>query len=198
MRLRYRYRLAPTAEQRQALARVFGCARVVCNDGLRLREDADRAGLPSPSDAELSRRLTLAKQTPERAWLGAVSAVALHVLPSGRLRLPKIGDVRVGWSRPLPSAPSSVTVTLDRAGRYHASFVVEAAEATLPASSQAVGVDVGLTSFAVQSTGEKVDNPRWLRQREQALRRSQRNVSRKQQGSKNREKCPGCGWPGST
>ena len=46
MQLRYRYRLDPTPAQRQALARAFGCARVVYNDGLRLREDAYRAGLP--------------------------------------------------------------------------------------------------------------------------------------------------------
>src|SRR5215204_3946095 len=45
MQLRYRYRLDPTLAQRQALARAFGCARVVYNDGLRLREDAYRAGL---------------------------------------------------------------------------------------------------------------------------------------------------------
>jgi putative transposase len=76
--LRYRYRLDPTPAQRQALARAFGCGRVVYNDGLRLREDAHTAGLPYPSDAELSRRLTLAKQTPERAWLGEVSAVVLQ------------------------------------------------------------------------------------------------------------------------
>ena len=46
------------------------------------------------------------------------------VLPGGKLRLPKIGDVPVRWSRPLPSAPSSVTVIKDAAGRYFASFVV--------------------------------------------------------------------------
>ena len=68
--LRYRYRLDPTPAQRQALARAFGCGRVVYNDGLRLRENAHTAGLPYPSDAELSHLLTLAKQTPERAWLG--------------------------------------------------------------------------------------------------------------------------------
>ena len=44
MHLRYRYRLEPTTEQRQALARVFGCARVVYNDTLRLREEATRLG----------------------------------------------------------------------------------------------------------------------------------------------------------
>src|SRR5215211_5509071 len=52
----------------------------------------------------------------------------------------------------------------------------------------AVGVDLGLTSFAALSDGRKVDNPRWLRQRERALRRSQRNLSRKRKGSRNREK----------
>jgi putative transposase len=246
VRLRYHYRLDPTPVQRRALARAFGCARVVYNDGLKMRQDAYKAGLPFIGDAELSRRVvTLAKQTPERAWLGEVSAVILQqsladlgrayrnwfadlkrvkaarakgenaklkvrkprykcrqhqqairftanarfrLLPNGRLRLPKIGDVKVRWSRELPSEPSSVTVSLDGAGRYHASFVVEIAEAPLPSADTAVGVDLGLSSFAALSTGEKVDNPRWLRQREKALRRSQRNLARKRRGSRNREK----------
>jgi IS605 OrfB family transposase len=246
VRLRYRYRLYPTPAQCRALARAFGCARVVYNDGLWLREDAHKAGLPFIGDTELQHRvLTLAKRTPERAWLGEVSAVILQqsladlcrayrnwladlrrikatrpkgenaklkvrkprykrrqhqqairftanarfrLLPNGRLRLPKIGDVKVRWSRELPSAPSSITVSLDSAGRYHASFVVETAEAPLPTADTAVGIDLGLTTFAALSTGEKVDNPRWLRQREKALRRSQRNMARKRTGSKNREK----------
>jgi putative transposase len=245
VRLRYRYRLDPDPAQRRALAKAFGCARVVFNDGLRAREGAYKAGRPYLSDGELSRRLTVAKGTPERAWLGEVSAVVLQqsladlhrayrdyfralaeakaarargekarlkvrkprfksrhhdqavrftansrfrVLPDGRLSLPKIGELKVRWSRPLPADPSSVTINLDGAGRYHASFVVEVREVPLPAVDAAVGVDLGLTSFAALSTGEKVDNPRWLRQREKALRRSQRNMARKQKGSKNREK----------
>ena len=68
MQLRYRYRLTPTVEQRQALARAFGCARVVYNDALRLREDAYEAGRPFISDGEVLRLVTtLAKRTPERA-----------------------------------------------------------------------------------------------------------------------------------
>lgn len=47
------------------------------------------------------------------------------VLPDGRLRLPKVGDVEIRWSGSLPSVPSSVTVIKDAAGRYFASFVVE-------------------------------------------------------------------------
>ncbi len=78
MRLRYGYRLYPTPGQQQALARAFGCARVAFNDGLRARQEARAAGLPYITDAELSARLTAAKATPERAWLGGVSAVVLQ------------------------------------------------------------------------------------------------------------------------
>jgi len=70
VQLRYNYRLYPTRGQRQALARAFGCARVVYNDGLHARQEARAAGLPYLTDAELSARLTAVKATPERAWLG--------------------------------------------------------------------------------------------------------------------------------
>jgi IS605 OrfB family transposase len=246
MRLRFRYRLDPTPAQRQALARAFGCARVVYNDGLRLREDAYKVGLPYVADARLLQQVTTAaKLREDRAWLGEVSAVVLQqsvadlnrayrhyfralakaraapaagrtvrlehykpryksrrsgqsirftrnscfrLLADGRLALPKIGHLKVRWSRPLPAEPSSVTVTLDGAARYHASFVVEVPETPLPVSKTAVGVDLGLSTFVALSDGRKEGNPRWLWQREKALRRSQRNLSRKQKGSKNSEK----------
>ncbi|MGW0434917.1 helix-turn-helix domain-containing protein [Micromonospora sp. NPDC003197] len=79
MRLRYNYRVYPTAGQQVALARAFGCARVVFNDGLCLRQQAQAAGEKYVPDAELSRRvITEAKLTPERAWLSGVSAVVLQ------------------------------------------------------------------------------------------------------------------------
>ena len=78
MQLRYNYRLYPTPDQRTALAKAFGCARVVFNDALRAWEEAFAAGLPYVTDAELSARLTAAKATPERAWLGEVSSVVLQ------------------------------------------------------------------------------------------------------------------------
>ena len=244
MQLRYNYRLYPSPGQRAALARAFGCARVVFNDGLRARQEAYQAGLPYIGDAELSARLTASKATPERAWLGEVSAVALQqsladlntayrnffasirgertgpkvepprfksrkdrrqavrftanarfkILASGRLRLPKIGEVEVRWSRDLPSAPASVTVIRDSAGRYFASFVVEtgpaadAARFPAPGTGAEVGIDLGLASFAVLSDGTVVRSPRFLRRAERKLRRLQKSLSRKAEGSSNREK----------
>jgi putative transposase len=221
------------------LARAFGCARVVFNDAVAAREAACRNGLPFPTVGELSRRLiTDAKQTPDRAWLGEVSAVVLQqalgdadrayrnwfdslsskrkgrrvgrprfrsrkdrrqaarftrnarfaITDTARLRLPKIGDVMVRWSRDLPSQPSSVTVTMDAAGRYHASFVVERPAEPLSQVGREVGVDLGLMHFVTLSTGEKVDNPRWLRRTERRLARAQQDLARKQKGSRNREK----------
>jgi putative transposase len=238
MQLRYSYRLYPAPGQQRSLARAFGCARVVFNDGLRARQEAHAAGLPYLTDAELSARLTTAKTTPERAWLGEVSAVALQqaladlnaayrnffasvkgerkgpksgpprfrsrkdhrqavrftrnarftVTPGGKLRLPKIGDVLVRWSRSLPSDPSSVTVIRDAAGRYFASFVVETGPDTLPRAEPVIGIDLGLTHFAVLSDGRKIASPRFLRRAEKKLRRAQRVLSRKQKGSRNRDK----------
>jgi len=208
VQLRYSFRLYPTPGQRQALARAFGCARTVYNDGLRARETARAAGLALLSSGELSKRvITEAKKTPERMWLGEVSAVVLQqslrdldaayrnffdglkgerskmgppryksrkdtrqavrftanarwqITEGGKLRLPKIGDVPVKWSRSLPSTPSSVTVVKDSAGRYFASFVIDTVDEPLPQTPSAVGVDLGLTHFAILSDGTKVDSP---------------------------------------
>jgi putative transposase len=75
--VRYRYRMYPTSGQVQMLARTFGCARVVFNDCIRLRDEAREAG-EKLSDSEIQTRvITLAKQTPERGWLNEVASVAL-------------------------------------------------------------------------------------------------------------------------
>jgi putative transposase len=74
---RYRYRVYPDAVQRSALARAFGCARVVFNDAIRLRDEAHQQG-ENLSDTEVQRRvITLAKAAPEREWPGGVASVAL-------------------------------------------------------------------------------------------------------------------------
>ena len=105
-----------------------------------------------------------------------------------RLYVAKVGDLRVRWSRPLPSVPSSVTVIREADGRYYASFVVEVAATPLPVTTSDVGVDLGLTTLAATSDGELIANPRHLRRRERKLARAQRALARKQKGSANRQK----------
>jgi putative transposase len=116
------------------------------------------------------------------------SNARFKVLVNGRLRLPKIGDVRVVWSRDLPAAPTSVTVIRDAAGRFFASFVVEATREPLPEARRECGIDLGLSHFVVMDNGTKIGAPRFLRRSEKKLKRVQRALSRKEKGSRNREK----------
>ena len=110
------------------------------------------------------------------------------ITPGGDLSLPKIGDVRVKWSRMLPSTPSTVTVIKDAGGRYFASFVVETEPEHLAVVEPVVGIDLGLGHFAVLSDGTKIDAPKFLRRAEKKLKREQRRLSRKTRGSSNRGK----------
>jgi putative transposase len=82
-----------------------------------------------------------------------------------------------------PALPSSVTVVREADGRYYASFVVEVAGTPLPQSTNDVGIDLGLTNLAVLSTGEVVQNPRYLRRKARALARAQKSLVRKTKGS---------------
>lgn len=110
----------------------------------------------------------------------------------GALTLAKMTvPLDIVWSRPLPhdAVPSMVTVSRDRAGRWHVSILVETVVEHLPpARQEAVGVDLGLSSFAVLSTGEKIANPRFSRKEAARLARAQREHMRRQKGSANREK----------
>ncbi len=115
------------------------------------------------------------------------------VLANGRLRLPKIGAVKVAWSRGLPSDPSSVTVIKASTGKYFASFVV-AVDPTvvkpepLEALEAETGIDLGLKDFAVLRGGKAIENPRFFKRLERKLWKAQRALSRKAKGSLNRAK----------
>jgi putative transposase len=239
MLVRYRYRIDPTPAQRQALARAFGCARVVYNDALAERRRAYLAG-EKLSDTELQRRVvTLAKTRPERAWLAEVASVALvqacqdarrayrnwfdsrsgsrkgrrvgqprfrtkhgrqsirltrngFALHGTRLYVAKMGELRVRWSRELPSVPSSVTVLREPDGRFYASFVVGRDPTPLAPVARTAGIDLGLVWFATvvasDGTAEQVANPRHLRAAQRRLARAQRQLARKRKGSTNRAK----------
>jgi putative transposase len=112
------------------------------------------------------------------------------ITEDGKLRLPKIGDLKVKWTRDLPSEPSSVTLVKDRSGRYWASFVVKTDPAadTLPPTDGDQGIDLGLTRFAVLADGSHIASPKYLRRAEKKLRKRQRELSRKKKGSNTRDK----------
>ncbi|MCI0384244.1 transposase [Streptomyces sp. CNQ085] len=109
----------------------------------------------------------------------------------GRLKLAKMSEpLDIRWSRPLPEGaePTTVTVSRDSAGRWFVSMLCEDTVAPAPATTNAVGIDAGLTSLVTLSTGEKVTNPRHERRDRARLARAQRELSRKAPGSNNQAK----------
>ena len=108
------------------------------------------------------------------------------------ISFPKMGPVRSRLSRTFAGQIKSVTVSRTTTGKYFASVLVEDGK-EFPRQKKyteqtTVGVDVGLQHFATLSTGEKIANPRPLRRKLSRLKREQRRLSRKQKGSKNRNK----------
>ncbi|MGV9568049.1 RNA-guided endonuclease InsQ/TnpB family protein, partial [Streptomyces sp. NPDC003480] len=113
---------------------------------------------------------------------------AFSLKDDGTVYVAKVGDLKVKWSRRLPAAPTSLTITKDSCGRYFLSFVVDTKPAIFPEVEAESGIDLGLSAFAVLSDGSKIDSPRFLRRAEKKLKRLQRELSRKAKGSKNRAK----------
>jgi len=112
------------------------------------------------------------------------------VRPTGRLYLQGVGDLKVKWHRPLPAEATIKTVTAKReAGRWFVCFSVETAEPEpLPVSDVTVGIDVGLTTFAVLSDGTEIANRRHFRVAERRVRIAQRKLARRKKRSRRRQK----------
>jgi len=112
----------------------------------------------------------------------------------GRLWLAKLdAPLAIVWSWPEvdPTSidPSTVTVSRDLDGRWYVSLAADVDDPDpLPATSRTVGVDLGITDFAVTSDGERIANPRHLERRARNLARYQRRVARCKKGSANRGK----------
>ncbi|MEG3937425.1 MULTISPECIES: RNA-guided endonuclease InsQ/TnpB family protein [unclassified Microcoleus] len=106
------------------------------------------------------------------------------------LTLPKLGKVYCKISRLPGGKLKSVTVSLTVSGEYYASCLYDDGKA-LPATlsqGKAIGVDLGINHYAITSDGTKHDNPKYYRKYEVKLSQKQKQLSRKQKGSKNRYK----------
>ncbi|MEB3178837.1 MAG: RNA-guided endonuclease TnpB family protein [Nostocaceae cyanobacterium] len=97
----------------------------------------------------------------------------------------------IRWSRQLPACcePTTITIRLDPSGRWFVSLRIDdPRDEKLQTVDSAIGLDVGISSLVTLSTGEKIANPKAFDQHYQKLKKSQKALSRKQKGSRNRDK----------
>jgi putative transposase len=109
----------------------------------------------------------------------------------GQMFLAKCSEpLPIVWSRELPSGcePSTVTVKLSASGQWHVSLLVNADIEQLPKIDKAIGLDLGITSLIATSDGDKISNPKHFKRLRRKLKKAQKVLSRKQKGSKNRQK----------
>ncbi len=103
-----------------------------------------------------------------------------------RLKVPKLGEVKIYMHRPLQGDPTGVTL-VKKASGWYAHIVCELPDMPKVEATEAIAVDMGTTHYLTTSEGEKEDNPRWYRQAEGVTRKHSKDLSRKKKGS-NRSK----------
>ena len=106
---------------------------------------------------------------------------------SNAFQLPKLGKVKCRISKKVEGRILSATVSRSAAGKYYVSlcFRLDHEMPKLPSTGSAIGLDMGIESFAVSSYGVGYANPKYLQQSEKKLARLQRQLSRKTKGSTN-------------
>ena len=106
-----------------------------------------------------------------------------------RLRIANVGLVKVLLHRPLEGTPKTATISRSSTGKWYVCFSCECAEpSSLPETGQQVGIDVGLKTFAMLSTGQEIANPRFFCQEEQTLAKVQRRLAKEEMGTTERAK----------
>lgn len=109
------------------------------------------------------------------------------LIVDGQLRVQSVGPIRMRLHRPLGGEPKRVRI-VRKADGWHAHILCEIGDPPPLRDGPAVGLDVGIASFATLSTGEQIGNPRLAEKAHANLRQEQRALDRKEKGSNRRRK----------
>ena len=153
----------------------------------RCREGAEKKGYPRFKMRVRSLTWCLRKhklKTGERVRQNPIIETDFR---HNRLKVPKLGEVKIYMHRPLQGDPKEVTI-VKKASGWYAHITCEFPNTPKVEPTDAIAVDVGTTHYLTTSEGEKEDNPRWYRQAEGLLRKHSKDFSRKKKGSQRWQK----------
>lgn len=109
------------------------------------------------------------------------------VIEGDKLRLSKIGNIRINLHRKLVGEPKTCTI-VRKNDKYYVALVCEVEKPQVTLTNKVVGIDLGVAHLAITSDGEFFDNHKYLRKSEKQLKRLQRIVSKRKKGSNRRRK----------
>ena len=101
------------------------------------------------------------------------------IIENGHIKLPKVGWVRIKAHRQVEGIIKSATISMTPTGKYHVSILCETEITPLTKTNPSIGVDLGISDFAILSTGEKIANPRFLTSLSKKLAKEQKCLSRR-------------------
>jgi putative transposase len=110
-------------------------------------------------------------------------------IKDGKIRLEKIGKIKIVLDRPLAGKFMSVTVSVNSSGQYFASVLVEQEINYKLKTGKECALDLGVKVFSTQSDGIEISNPKFFSKNQAKLKRLQQHFARKEKGSKRRDKC---------
>lgn len=223
----FKYRIYPTKEQQEFLARQFGAVRFVYNRFLANRKDEylnNKKSLNYYDDAKI---LTKLKSEDEFKWLYDINSQTLQSslrnlevayqnffkkrtkfprfhakknkqcikipqffkINDNKLFIPKLkSGIEIVLHRSLPQNLTCCFVSKTSSNKYYVSFLCEVDIEPLAKSENVIGIDLGIKSLLVISDGLEIANPKFYRKSEKKLKFTQRQLSKKQKGSNNRNK----------
>ncbi|WP_163578767.1 IS200/IS605 family element RNA-guided endonuclease TnpB [Gracilibacillus thailandensis] len=106
-------------------------------------------------------------------------------IKGNQIKLPKLGFVRFAKSREVEGRILNATIRRNPSGKYFSSILVVTEVQPFKETESAIGLDLGITDFAILSDGQNVDNHRFTTKMEKKLKREQRKLSRRAQHAKN-------------
>ncbi len=105
-----------------------------------------------------------------------------------KLVLSKIGEIPIKLHMPIDGKIKGVIIKRTKTGKWFAIVQAEINKEPLPETGRAVGIDVGINHFCVDSDGKAFENPKFIDRTLEKIKKAQKELSRKQKNSKRREK----------
>jgi putative transposase len=109
-------------------------------------------------------------------------------LDGKKLVLSKVGEIPIKLHREVRGEVKGVIVKHECSGKWFVLFQVEDGPEPLPRAGRAVGIDVGIKHFLTDSDGRQIENPKFYERSLERIKIGHRQLSKKEKGSKNRER----------
>ena len=120
------------------------------------------------------------KKNPVQSYTTNNQNGTVALIDSKFIKVPKLKSlVRIKLHRQPKGMIKSATISRHSSGKYYISLLCKEEISELPKTNSAIGIDLGITDFAIFSDGQKIDNHKFTSKMEKKLKREQRKLSRR-------------------